>query len=103
MTIDYMGRTWTYEDVCARWDGKCYETAMTKLSRIIEEIRQPGGEDMTWPMHIAADDDGNYEEIFLAQALGSPTIRADDEKVIDAKYLKSTFYLRDDGELNKLM
>jgi hypothetical protein len=102
-TFEYMDRVYTYEDVCARWRGKCYETATTKMLKIIDEVERNSSsassntEPIDWPIFVSPED---FDFLIMPESLGSPTLVNNETGVVAAKAMKSTFYLRGDGEFS---
>lgn len=49
MTVTYEGETFTFRDVCARWEGDCYLNDILNLDSIIEDVER-GNLTLTWPV-----------------------------------------------------
>ena len=102
-TFAFMDRVYTYEEVCARWKGKCYETATTKMLKIIDEVERNSREvtrsnpPIDWPIYVSPND---FDFLVLPESLGSPTLVDNETGVVSAKAIKSSFYLKADGELS---
>lgn len=37
-TVTYDGETFTYKDVCARWQGECFENDILNLDQIMDDV-----------------------------------------------------------------
>lgn len=105
MTLNYHGRTFTYKDVCAQWNGGCYESTATKLFKLVDIIKVPGGkENLSWPLyvHIPEDFSGPPQEFVLPEAFGTPKLDKD-ENVVDVPVIRTVYFLNGDSDLGKEM
>jgi hypothetical protein len=101
-SVTFMGQNFGYENICARWNGKCYMSAGEKLLKKIDEFfsrddsRAP--EDLRWPVSVWYAGD-HFEDLALPQAIGSPALDAENF-VMDAEAFRVSFFLRSDTELS---
>jgi hypothetical protein len=99
LEVGFLGQNFTYDEVCARWKGRCYESAGEKLLGSIDEFFGEDREVLRWPLHPWYTGD-QFEEVALPQAIGSPVLDEEDH-LLDAGAFKITFFLRSDTELKK--
>jgi hypothetical protein len=99
--IKFMGQNFSYEDICARWKGKCFESGGEKLLHRVDDIfndkdmERPDG--LTWPIYLWYAGH-HFEEITLPEAIGSPVLDSEDF-VTDVKAFRVSFFLRSDTSL----
>lgn len=39
-TVDYDGETFSYKDICAKWENECYTNDILNLDYILPEVRK---------------------------------------------------------------
>ena len=49
--MEHDGAEWTYEDLCAKWNGYCYDNEILRLVDVIPEV-EANQTELTYPMFL---------------------------------------------------
>ncbi|XP_023211544.1 patched domain-containing protein 3-like [Centruroides sculpturatus] len=88
VTIEIDGTPYTYEDVCAKKNRKCFENEYLKLDKRIADLEN-GTDFLPYPLYL---NNYTYEYVFYAVSLGGVTTDKD-RNIINAKALRLLYFM----------
>ncbi|KAF0290223.1 Patched domain-containing protein 3 [Amphibalanus amphitrite] len=82
VTISNGERDWTFEDLCARWEGKCLRNPIVKLAPYVPDVVS-GKLNLTYPIWFS----DNYDIFVFPASLGSPVVSGEHLQEVPALQL----------------
>lgn len=91
-TVRYEGSDFRYEDLCAKWDGYCYDNQILRLAELIPSI-EVGEINITYPVYFNPD---TFEAYTLPAYFGG--IQVSDKYTVEKVDAVSLTYFLDVSE-----